>query len=160
MMQRDLSCDLSRQARFGQSRFGPLVLIADDSPTVRIVTKHALERAGLQTVGVATPREVIAVAGEVLPELFLLDITFATGGPADGYQLCRALRESPAFGATPILLVSGHAGIMDKMRGRLAGATGYITKPFEIAELVTRVRRLANEEWRRREEWASRLPRR
>ena len=151
MMQRDLSSDLSRQARFG-----PLALIADDSPTMRIVTRHALERAGLQTVGVATPREVISVAEEVLPELFLLDITFATGGQTDGYQLCRALRELPAFGATPILLVSGHAGIMDKMRGRLAGATGYSAKPFEMAELIARVRQLADEEWRRRDKWASR----
>jgi twitching motility two-component system response regulator PilG len=121
---------------------------------MRIVTRHALERAGLQTVEVATPLEAVALAGEVLPELFLLDITFAAGASTDGYRLCRALRDLPAFRATPILLVSGHDGIGDRVRGRLAGATGYFTKPFEMRQLVTRVRQLAVEEWRRREERA------
>jgi twitching motility two-component system response regulator PilG len=155
MMHRDLSSDLRREARLG-----PLVLIADDSPTMRIVTRHALKRARLQTLEVATPLDVIAAAGEVLPELFLLDITFAEGAQVDGYQLCRALRDMPAFRATPILLVSGRDGIIDKARGRLAGATGYITKPFDMQQLVARVRQLAEEEWRRREDRASRNHRR
>ena len=155
MMQRDLSEDVAREPRFG-----PLVLIADDSPTMRIVTRHALERAGLQTIEVATPLEALAAAWEVLPELFLLDITFAIDAPTDGYQLCRLLRDHPEFREIPILLVSGHDGIVDRVRGRFAGATGYITKPFKMAELVAHVGRLANEEWRRREECASPLYRR
>jgi DNA-binding response OmpR family regulator len=150
MMQRDLSGDLPREPRYN-----PLVLIADDSPTMRIVTRHALERAGLQTVEAATPLEALAAAGELLPELFLLDITFAIDAPTDGYQLCRLLRDHPEFRETPILLISGRDGIVDRVRGRFAGATGYITKPFEMAELVARVRQLADEEWRRREDWAS-----
>jgi twitching motility two-component system response regulator PilG len=148
MMQRDLSSDLRRELRFG-----PLVLIADDSPTMRIVTRHALARAGLQTIEAATPLEVIAAARE-RPDLFLLDITFAVGAQTDGYQLCRRLRDLPEFRETPILLVSGRDGIVDRVRGRFAGATGYITKPFEMAELVARVRELADEEWRRREDWS------
>ena len=124
MMRRDLSSDLRREARLGL-----LVLIADDSPTVRIVTRHALEHAGLQTVGVATPREVIAAAGEVLPELFLLDITFATGAQTDGYELCRWLCERPEFRVTPILLVSGHGGsstnCVDGWRARRATAPSH-----------------------------------
>jgi CheY-like chemotaxis protein len=155
MLRRDLASRLRREGRLG-----PLVLIADDSPTMRVVTRHALERAGLQTLEVATPLEVIAAAGEVFPDVFMLDITFAAGAQADGYRLCRALRDLPAFRETPILLVSGHDGIMDKARGRLAGATGYITKPFEMAELVARVRDLADKEWRRRQDGPSRSHRR
>jgi twitching motility two-component system response regulator PilG len=155
MMQRDLSNDLP-----WEPRFAPLVLIADDSPTMRIVTRHALERAGLQALEVATPREVITAAGAVLPDIFLLDITFAFGVQADGYQLCRALRDQPEFRETPILLVSGHDGIADRVRGRLAGATGYISKPFEMADVVARVRQLAEEEWRRCQDWVSRPHRR
>src|SRR5262245_51867917 len=85
MLRRDLANNLRRE-----TRLGPLVLIADDSPTVRVVTRHALERAGLQTLEVATPLEVIAAAGEVFPDIFVLDITFAAGAQADGYRLCRA----------------------------------------------------------------------
>jgi DNA-binding response OmpR family regulator len=154
-MQRDLSGDLPREPRYN-----PLVLIADDSPTMRIVTRHALERAGMQTIEAASPLEALAAAWEILPELFLLGITFALGAPTDGYQLCRLLRDRPEFRETPILLVSGHDGFVDRVRGRLAGATGYITKPFEMAELVARVRQLADEEWRRREDWVARQSRR
>jgi CheY-like chemotaxis protein len=52
-----------------EPRYSPLVLIADDSPTMRIVTRHALERAGLQTIEVATPLEVLAAAREILQRL-------------------------------------------------------------------------------------------
>jgi twitching motility two-component system response regulator PilG len=57
----------------------------------------------------------------------------------------------PEFHETPILLVSGHDGFVDKVRGRLAGATGYITKPFAMDELVAQVRELAFMEWWRRQ---------
>jgi twitching motility two-component system response regulator PilG len=151
MTAHDLTNHLLREAQVG-----PIVLIADDSPTMRIVTKHALERAGLQTVDVATPLATIAAAGECRPAIFLLDITFAAGAQMDGYRLCRALREFPEFRETPILLVSGHDGLVDRVRGRLAGATGYITKPFVMDELVAQVRELAFLEWWRRQERARR----
>jgi twitching motility two-component system response regulator PilG len=134
------------------SEFGPVILIADDSATMRLVTKHALEREGLQTVQAATPLEVLGAAGDYHPHLVLLDITFAAGAQTDGYKLCRMLRDVEAFRETPIVLVSGHDGILDKVRGRLAGATDYITKPFEMATLVARVRELAFLEWWRRQE--------
>jgi twitching motility two-component system response regulator PilG len=129
-----------------------VILIADDSATMRIVTRHALAREGLQTVEAATPLEVIGAAGEFHPHLVLLDITFASGALTDGYQLCRILRDLRDFRDTPIVLVSGHDGILDKVKGRLAGATEYITKPFEIDALVARVRELAFREWMRRQE--------
>ena len=151
MMRRDLSSDLPQEPRLV-----PLVLIADDSPTMRIVTRHALERAGLLARDVAIPREVIAAAEADRPELFLLDITFDRWAQTDGYQLCRALRDLPEFRDTPILLVSGHDGFVDRVRGRLAGATGYITKPFEMTAFVERVSALANEELHRRQSGAAR----
>ena len=136
---------------YWNARLGPLVLIADDSQVVRLLTSRALERAGLQTQEVATPGEVLAAAGRTYPpDVFLLDITFGAGALADGYQLCRLLRDLPEFRQTPILLVSGHNGIVDRVRGRLAGATDYVTKPFEMGELVARVLQLARDEWRRR----------
>jgi twitching motility two-component system response regulator PilG len=134
------------------SWFGPLILIADDSATVRIVIKHALEREGLQTLQAATPLEVLGAAGDAHPDLVLLDITFANGALTDGYQLCRMLRDLQDFRETPILLVSGRDGIIDKLRGRLAGATDYITKPFDMPRLVAQVRELAFTKWMRRQE--------
>ena len=150
MTPHDLSHHLLQEAHFG-----PIVLIADDSKTMRTITKHALEREGLQTVEATTSLEAIAAAGEYRPDIFLLDITFASA-LTDGYRLCRTLRDMPEFHETPILLVSGHDGLVDRVRGRLAGASGYVTKPFVMGELVALVRELAVLEWRRRQERARR----
>jgi twitching motility two-component system response regulator PilG len=119
---------------------------------MRIVTKHALEREGLQTIEATTPLEVLGAAADFHPDLVLLDITFATGALTDGYQLCRVLRDLRDFRETPIVLVSGRDGIIDKLKGRLAGATDYITKPFDMPRLVAQVRELAFLEWIRRQE--------
>jgi twitching motility two-component system response regulator PilG len=151
MTPRDLSQRLLQEAHFG-----PIVLIADDSKTMRTITKHALEREGLQTVEATTPLEAIAAAGEYRPDIFLLDITFGAGTVTDGYQLCRTLRDLPEFRETPILLVSGHDGFIDRMRGRLAGATDFVAKPFDVGDLLARVRQLAFMEWWRRQERAQR----
>src|SRR5262249_10181761 len=110
------------------------------------------EREGLQTISVATPLEAITAAGEYRPDLFLLDITFAAGTVTDGYQLCRLLRDLPEIRETPILLVSGHEGFIDRVRGRLAGATDVVGKPFDVGDLLARVRQLASVEWLRRQQ--------
>jgi len=90
MTPHDLSHHLLREAHFG-----PILLIADDSKTMRTITKHALEREGLQTVEATTPLEAIAAADKYCPDIFLLHITFAADSLTDGYRICRTLRDMP-----------------------------------------------------------------
>ena len=92
MTPHDLSHHLQQEAHFG-----PVVLLADDSKTMRLVTMRALEREGLQTVCVAAPLEAIAAAGEYRPDLFLLDITFAAGALTDGYTCAARCATCPSF---------------------------------------------------------------
>jgi len=54
----------------------------------------------------------------------------------DGYELCRIIRNNSMFKNTPIIFVTSYKGLVDKVRARLAGASGYLTKPFTRAELL------------------------
>ena len=70
------------------------------------------------------------------PDLILLDVKMAS---MDGYELCRLLRNHSSFRNTPIVMVTGNTGIIDRVKARLVGASGYLTKPFGHAELLKMV---------------------
>jgi two-component system, chemotaxis family, response regulator PixG len=53
----------------------------------------------------------------------------------DGYELCRLLRKHPTFKTTPIIMVTGNTGLIDRAKARLAWTTDYMTKPFTQSEL-------------------------
>jgi twitching motility two-component system response regulator PilG len=61
------------------------------------------------------------------PDLILLDVNIAA---IDGYELCRLLRNNSLFQTKPIIRVTGNTGIIDRVKARLVGASGYLTKPF------------------------------
>ncbi len=54
----------------------------------------------------------------------------------DGYQLCKLVRSNSATKDVPVVMLSGKDGFFDKVRGRMAGSTAYITKPFEPEALI------------------------
>jgi two-component system, chemotaxis family, response regulator PixG len=67
------------------------------------------------------------------PDLILMDITMPG---INGYKLCHLLRDSDAFKKTPIIMVTGNKGLIDKVRAQVVGATDYLTKPFTETELL------------------------
>ena len=59
----------------------------------------------------------------------------------DGYNICQVIRKNMAYRDLPIIMLSGKDGLFDKMRGKLAGSTEYMTKPFDSGELAQTVKR-------------------
>lgn len=112
---------------------GPVVLVVDDSPTIRKIVEITLKRQGVQVV--TAPSGVIALAAiaNTPPQLILLDIMLPK---VNGYQICQIIRRNPAYKHIPVVMLSGKDGVFDKVRGRLVGATEYITKPFEPRDLL------------------------
>ena len=113
---------------------GQLIMVVDDSAKIRKVVTMTLERAGYRTLQAADGAEALIVVRENgVPSLFLIDVMMPG---MDGYQLCKALRQSPDTARTPVVMLSGKDGFFNKVRGRMAGASQYITKPFEPAQLL------------------------
>lgn len=117
-----------------------LVLAVDDSMTVRKIVSITLERLGYRVLTAADGMQALARLKEETPDLVLLDITMPR---MDGYQVCKVIKQAPATKSIPVVMLSGKDGFFDKVKGRLAGATDYITKPFREATLAEIVEKYA-----------------
>ena len=113
------------------------ILIADDDAPNRALMRFVLETQGGHSVRAADSAAgalQLLQAGE--PDLLVLDVAMPG---TSGLELCRDLRRS---GAVPVLMVSGHGEVHDRVRGLRAGADDYLPKPFDPSELLERVNAL------------------
>jgi putative two-component system response regulator len=115
----------------------PVILVAEDDPATRALLRATLERAAYRIRDFDNGADALADIMRCPPDVALLDI----GMPAmDGLQVTRAVRSAPATALLPIILVTARGRLDDKVAGLDAGASDFITKPFEPAELLARVR--------------------
>ncbi|MGH7890225.1 MAG: response regulator, partial [Thermodesulfobacteriota bacterium] len=112
------------------------VLVVDDSPTIQKIVAITLERKGYQVVTAANAMQALAKLNEVVPDMIFLDINLPH---MDGYQVCKIIKANDLTKDVPVVMLSGKDGFFDKVRGRIAGATDYITKPFEPSTLIQAV---------------------
>lgn len=114
-----------------------LVMIIDDSLTVRKIIETSLRREGIPSVSYADGIEALRALGEQrhsIPDLVILDIELPK---MDGYEVARHLRTKQQFGNTVIVMLSKRDGVIDRLKGRLAGAKDYITKPFKTQQILS-----------------------
>jgi twitching motility two-component system response regulator PilG len=134
-MQRKAAAEAAAREKAEQERARqPVVLVVDDSPTIRKLVAMTMEKNGYQVVVAADGYEAVdRIRDRGVPALILLDITMPG---MDGYQLCKLLRQNRDTAKVPIVMLSGKDGFFSKIRGRMAGSTEYITKPFQPETLV------------------------
>jgi CheY-like chemotaxis protein len=114
----------------------PVVLSVDDSAIIQTSIKRALqEDYNVLLAGKAT--EALEILQEVKVELMLLDLTMPD---VDGLEFCKTVRAIPQFRDLPIVMVTARDGLVNKMRGHIAGTSKYLTKPFKPEELREVVR--------------------
>jgi twitching motility two-component system response regulator PilG len=116
----------------------PVVLVVDDSPTVRKIVQLTLQREHMRVITASDGLSALAAVADEEPDLILLDIMLPR---MDGYNICRIIREKKEFRHIPVIMLSGKDGLFDKVRGRLAGSSEYLTKPFDSVELVQSVKK-------------------
>ncbi|QSJ15435.1 response regulator [Nostoc sp. UHCC 0702] len=112
------------------------IVSVDDSPTILKEISRFLATENFTVVAIDDPLKAVMSIIRHKPDLILLDLNMAG---IDGYELCRLVRNNSMFKNTPIIFVTGYKGIVDKVKARLAGASGYLTKPFTQAELLKMV---------------------
>ncbi len=112
----------------------PLVTILDDEPEIRHILTETLQDAGFRTQSFSRAREFEAALNRVTPDVCLVDLSLPdTDGLALVHRL--ALEQGAA-----VIIISGRAQVQDRVTGLELGADDYITKPFDPAEVVARVR--------------------
>ena len=114
-----------------QTKIWKIVCI-DDSPTILSEIKRFLDGDKFDITAIDDPVQAVSKIFTINPDLILLDITMPR---INGYKLCGLLRSSGKCDRTPIIMVTGNTGLIDKARAKLAGATDYFTKPFSKAGL-------------------------
>jgi len=92
-----------------------------------------LKREQIRVLCAADGLSALAMVADEKPDLVLLDIMLPR---MDGYQICQIIRRNKDYKQLPIIMLSGKDGLFDRVRGRLAGSTEYVTKPFDPTELV------------------------
>ncbi len=103
------------------------ILVVDDSATVRKLISGKLEKGGHEVFCAEDGVQALELLQHLKPDLILLDIAMPR---MDGYQVCKQIRATSSIKDVPVIMISGKDGFFDKMRGKMAGCSDYITKPF------------------------------
>ncbi|GBG15484.1 uncharacterized protein NMK_3092 [Novimethylophilus kurashikiensis] len=122
--------------RSASSIEGSTVLIIDDLPANLGVVVESLESFGINILIAQDGEEGLMRAEYVQPDVILLDVMMPG---IDGLEVCRRLKANPATLGIPVIVMTSLNDINDKLNGFKAGAVDYITKPFQIEEVLARV---------------------
>lgn len=114
----------------------PVVLVVDDSATIRHLVAHTLLQAGYIVRMAEDGVKALAMMQESLPDMVFMDINMPR---MDGYQVCKVIKHDESTKKVPVVMLSGKDGFFDKVKGRLAGSSEYVTKPFEGDSLIRTV---------------------
>ena len=116
-----------------------LIYIVEDDKNILEIESFALKNSGYDIRGFALAKDFYRAMEEFLPDLILLDIMLPD---EDGLNILQKLRKDPKTKSLPIILVTAKTSEIDKVKGLDAGADDYMTKPFGVMELISRVKAL------------------
>ena len=114
----------------------PKVYIVEDDENIRGIVSYALQSAEFTPVEFENGEEFMSAIRKDLPTLVLLDIMLPG---EDGLAILKRLRNSPRTKAIPVIMLTAKGSEFDKVKGLDLGADDYITKPFGVLELISRV---------------------
>jgi DNA-binding response OmpR family regulator len=128
------------------------ILIVDDTPANLHLLTRILQQNGYKVRTVASGDLALKAVDAALPDLILLDITMPC---MDGYEVCARLKANAPTKEIPVIFISALDELLDKFKAFAVGGVDYITKPFQVTEVLARVKtHLALQEMRRRLEAA------
>ena len=115
----------------------PRILIIDDEADLVSVLRFGLEVEGFEVISAGDGEEGLRMAQTQQPTLMLLDLMLPK---LDGYKVCRALKFDERYRAIPIFILSARSGEADRKLALEMGADAFITKPYDMKDLVAKIR--------------------
>jgi chemosensory pili system protein ChpA (sensor histidine kinase/response regulator) len=119
-----------------EQRRVPLVMVVDDSITMRKVTGRVLERHNFEVATAKDGLDALERMADVIPDLMLLDIEMPR---MDGFELATAMKADPRMRDVPIVMITSRTGDKHRERAMQIGVQGYLGKPYQEAELMRNV---------------------
>ncbi len=116
-----------------------LIYVVEDDKNIQEIETFALSGSGYQTVGFDNAVQFFEALNQEVPDLIILDVMLPD---KDGISVVKKLREMEETAMIPILMVTAKTSEIDKVKGLDSGADDYMTKPFGVMELISRVKAL------------------
>ena len=113
------------------------ILVIDDSEKIHPLVRAILADEPVDIHSATDPKYGLVLAASMRPDLILMDVDMPG---MDGFEACRQLKADPATADVPIMFLTSVSSVKEKVHGFELGAVDYVTKPFNRAELMARVR--------------------
>ncbi len=115
------------------------ILVVEDDVSLRTILRMQLERTGYDVRVAQDGEEALRMVAEDTPDLILLDVMMPG---MNGYEVCHALKSEITTANIPVIMLTARSEQEDRIRGLSGGANDYLTKPYEVEELLVRVRNI------------------
>ena len=115
------------------------ILIVDDDLTLHRILHNSLEQRGYQVISVGSGKDALARFSQDVPDIIVSDVSMPE---MDGFEFCRQLRSQPSGKLIPFIFLSAKNELNDRVQGHTIGADNYLTKPFEMKELLANIEAL------------------
>lgn len=117
------------------------VLVIDHSRTVQRLIALSLGRKGYSVNAVSDSMEALSRLHDLKPDLIFIEINLPH---MDGYRVCKIIKSHGLMKRVPVVMLSGKEGLVDKMRSKMAGANGHLSKPFALNDVVASAQRFTS----------------
>ncbi|MBD2595495.1 response regulator [Nostoc spongiaeforme FACHB-130] len=116
----------------------PLVACVDDSPQVCKILEDIVTANGFRFIKIQDPIQALPTLIQHKPDLIFLDLIMPV---ASGYEICTQLRRVSAFANTPVIILTGNDGLLDRVRAKVVGSTDFLTKPVAADKVMSVIRK-------------------
>jgi two-component system, chemotaxis family, response regulator PixG len=116
-----------------------VIACIDDSPTIGRIIEGMLKPLGYEVFSILDPLQGFSQLLERKPELIFLDLIMPN---TNGYEVCAFLRKSAVFKETPIVMLTGQDGVIDRLRAKMVGSSEFLSKPPEADKVIQVVQRI------------------
>lgn len=121
-----------------KKRIAPLVACVDDSPQVCKMVEDIVTSNGFRFVKIQDAVQALPTLIQDKPDLIFLDLIMPV---ASGYEICTQLRRISTFSNTPIIILTGNDGLLDRVRAKVVGSTDFLTKPVMTDKVMSIIRK-------------------